>query len=503
MNAKILNVDDKEINRYIRTQILSGAGYVVVEAKGGREALDLCAAEQPELVLLDINMPDMSGLEVCERIKTECTTAQPVIVIHVSATATHTDDFVRGLEGGADAYLSEPVAPQLLLATVRSMLRLHRAEQELRERDAASRRLVESNVVGIGIAGEEDVRDANDEYLRIVGASREDLRAGRVNWRKATPAEHADRDTQAIAELLDRGSCAAYEKEFARPDGSRVPVLLGGALLRSAPFEAIAFVIDLTEQKRTEKQLKDRTEELARSNEELQRFAYLISHDLQSPLRTVASMAQLLIRRQQPALDDKECEIVDFIQSGVQRMSRLIKDLLDYSRVSETSQQQFVATDAGALAQWAVANLQSHIQESDASVVIEGQLPQVMADDQLARVFQNLIGNAIKYRATDRRPEIHVSAKQVGDECIFAVRDNGIGFEMVYADKVFGVFQRLHNSSQYEGTGIGLAICKKIIERYGGRIWVQSAPGEGSTFFFTVPITSAAASGFQGCGALV
>jgi DNA-binding response OmpR family regulator len=160
----ILNVDDKELNRYIRSQILTGAKYRVVEADGGRRALELCRSLKPELVLLNVNMPDLHGREVCRRIKEECGANTSVMVVHISATATATEDQVRGLEGGADAYLAEPVDAELLLATVRSMLRLHSAERKLKERDAGLRRLVDSNIVGIVIAGMEGIKDANDEY---------------------------------------------------------------------------------------------------------------------------------------------------------------------------------------------------------------------------------------------------------------------------------------------------------------------------------------------------
>ena len=160
----ILNVDDKELNRYIRSQILTSASYLVIEAENGRRALELCRSLKPELVLLDVNMPDLDGREVCRRIKEECGAGKPVMVVHISATATATEDQVRGLEGGADAYLAEPVDAELLLATVRSMLRLHSAERKLKERDAGLRRLVDSNIVGIVIAGMEGIKDANDEY---------------------------------------------------------------------------------------------------------------------------------------------------------------------------------------------------------------------------------------------------------------------------------------------------------------------------------------------------
>lgn len=494
MATTILNVDDREINRYIRTQTLTKAGYNVIEADGGQKAVELARSVRPQLVLLDINMPDLNGREVCHRIKTEAGLDQPVVVVHISATATATEDRVLGLEEGADGYLVEPVAPELLLATVRSMLRLYAAERAVRERDASVRRLVESNVVGIAIATLEGIKDANAEFLRMIGATEEDLAAGRVNWQNTTTPEYAAAEARAMEELRARGSCAPFEKEYIRPDGTRVPVLMGAAALRTEPLEWIGFTADLSAQKRIEKELKHRTEQLAASNEDLQRFAYAVSHDLQTPLRTVASMTELLARRSRAKADPESDELVGLILSGIERMRRLISDLLEYSRLSDQPAQRNLV-DTSALAGWAVANLRAQIEDTGAVVTID-DLPKLVADDQLSRVFQNLIGNAIKYRS-QARPDIRVSARREGNDWLFSVRDNAIGFEMKHAEKIFGVFQRLQGQ-QVEGTGIGLAICRKVIERYGGRIWAESVLGQGSTFYFTLPVRADAVISVNG-----
>src|SRR5215469_8730113 len=299
----ILNVDDKELNRYIRSQILTSARYKVIEADSGRRALELCRFLKPELVLLDVNMPDLGGWEVCRQIKQESGATKSVMVVHISATATAAEDQVRGLEGGADAYLAEPVDAELLLATVRSMLRLHSAERKLKERDAGLRRLVDSNVVGIAIAGMEGIKDANDEYLRILGMTREDLASGRVDWRKANPPGHLERYLNGIEELRRHGTWTPFEMDRIRADGTRVPVLIGATALSREPLEWICFVADLSAQKRTEAGLRAQTEELAQSNEDLQRFAYIVAHDLQTPLRTIATMIQLLVKRFESSVD--------------------------------------------------------------------------------------------------------------------------------------------------------------------------------------------------------
>jgi light-regulated signal transduction histidine kinase (bacteriophytochrome) len=249
---------------------------------------------------------------------------------------------------------------------------------------------------------------------------------------------------------------------------------------------------DVDDHKRLEESLRRRSEELARSNEELQRFAYIVSHDLQEPLRTIGAMSQLLRRHCSESIDEKGETLFQHIQTGVKRMGDLIRDLLEYSRVSSESDVQLKPVDCESLVSFALMNVQAQITETGATVTRE-PLPLVTGDEQLVRVFQNLIGNALKYRA-DRIPQIHISALKNNDEWIVSIRDNGIGIDMKYAERIFGVFQRLHSRTAYEGTGIGLAICRKIVERCGGRIWVESVPDEGATFHFSLRAAKGGAS---------
>jgi signal transduction histidine kinase len=239
----------------------------------------------------------------------------------------------------------------------------------------------------------------------------------------------------------------------------------------------------------TQQALEESVAELTRSNADLQQFAYVASHDLQEPLRMVGSYTQLLARRYKGKLDADADEFIGYAVDGATRMQRLINDLLVYSRV-QTQGTAFEPTDCQAVLDQALDNLRTVIDESRAAVT-RGPMPAVMADErQLLQLFQNLISNAIKFHG-ERPPRVHISAEQKKHEWLFSVRDNGIGIKPQYADRIFLLFQRLHAGAEYPGTGIGLALCKKIVERHGGRIWMESQLGEGATFSFTIPTQGA------------
>ncbi len=234
-----------------------------------------------------------------------------------------------------------------------------------------------------------------------------------------------------------------------------------------------------------ERRVEQRTEALRRSNEDLQQFAYVASHDLQEPLRMVASYTELLKRRYHGKLDSDADQFIDYAVDGVKRMSTLIRDLLAYSRAGETPAGKMRELNPEETLNTVLQNLKITIGDVGATITHD-PLPPIEFDPmRLSQLFQNLLANAIKYRG-ERRPEVHVSARNDGSETIFSISDNGIGIDPKYSEQIFGIFKRLHGR-EYEGTGIGLAMCKKIVERQGGRIWVESKPGEGSTFSFTIP----------------
>jgi len=242
----------------------------------------------------------------------------------------------------------------------------------------------------------------------------------------------------------------------------------------------------ILKEKRSDAERRLLAAELTRSNKELEHFAYVASHDLQEPIRKIASFTELLANRYKEKLDDKAGTYINYIVDGAHRMQTLINDLLSFSRVT-TRGKEFVTVDCNAVVQRVLSDLGLMIQKSNARIHAS-DLPRVLADEtQLGQVFQNLIGNAIKYHAKDREPEVQVSAVKKDEEWLFSIRDNGIGIDPRFFDRIFLLFQRLHTREEYSGTGIGLTIVKKIVERHGGRIWVESEPGTGSIFFFTLP----------------
>jgi signal transduction histidine kinase len=292
--------------------------------------------------------------------------------------------------------------------------------------------------------------------------------------------------------------------ELLRREGLDIPVILvSGALGELTAVECIkqgaadyvlkdhlARLPDSVRGAMREKKLRDdhrqSLDDLARSNRDLEQFAYVASHDLQEPLRMVATYTQLLAERYQGKLDSDADKYIHYAVDGALRMQKLVQDLLAFSRVGR----QGIAvesTDCNAMLQESISNLEAAIRDSGA-VVQHTELPLVMADRSLlVQVFQNLIGNAIKFQGSEP-PLIHVSAKTMGKEWVFSVADNGIGIAAEHRENVFVIFRRLHTLAEYPGNGIGLSICKKIVEQHGGRIWVDSEPGHGSTFQFTLPI---------------
>jgi PAS domain S-box-containing protein len=336
----------------------------------------------------------------------------------------------------------------------------------------------------------------SDGYETLFGYKVENNKGNISSWYDHIHAKDKKRVIDSIYKSINDGA-TNWEEEyrFLKDDGSICYVINRGLIIKdekNEPCRMIGAMQDHTIREKNEQSLKTlnaslakRAAELASSNEELERFAYVASHDLQEPLRMVSSFLQLLQKRYKEKLDPKANEYIHFAVDGAERMKTLILDLLKFSRVN-TSKEEHELVDLNEICSSIMLTYKQTIEQSKATINLN-PLPTILGSKtELVQLFQNLIGNALKYHG-ENLPVIQVNAKEAGLFWEFSIADNGIGIDPRFFKKIFVIFQRLHHKNEYSGTGIGLAICKKIIERHGGSIWVESAAGEGSTFYFTLP----------------
>ncbi|HWB85183.1 MAG TPA: ATP-binding protein [Bryobacteraceae bacterium] len=506
---KILLVDDTPENLVSLGATLDVLAEELVLARSGKEALRYLLDDDFAVILLDVRMPDMDGFETAELIRSRPRCRHvPILFLTGYRDEEH---LFRGYDLGAVDFLFKPIVPEVLRSKVSVFVELCRSNAKLKEQTAVLQRQAEVLQKAeqkfrslLEAAPDAMVMCRDDGEILMVNSQTEllfhcgrgklvstNIRTLVPDW---TPFLYSDYDG---SQPVERGA----ELTAVREDGVRFPAEFRFSPLQTEEGVVITCAIrDISERKRVESQIRqlnatleervlERTEALIRSNEELQQFAYIASHDLQEPLRTVSIYAQLLAKRYHGQLQGDADQFIDFIVEGASRMERLVHDLLDFSRVDARGADFFSKTNCGDAVDDAIRNIRSLIEENGAVITGGDSLPWVTGDAvQLTRLFQNLVVNAIRYR-TAETPRIRIAAIDKGSEWLFSVQDNGIGIDPQYSEKIFGIFKCLQPRDKSSGSGMGLAICRKIVDRHGGRIWVESALGNGATFCFTLPKT--------------
>lgn len=382
-----------------------------------------------------------------------------------------------------------------IVGLIRDITQIKEVQRALKEREEKYRELIEnanSSILKIDKNG--NITFFNEFAEKFFGFSKEEIIGKNVVGTIVPDIESSGRNLKKLVyEILKNPEAYHYlENENITKDGRRVWVSWANRPIYNERNELMGVLCvgtDITERKQIEKDRENLIIELERSNDELRQFAYITSHDLQEPLRTIASFTQLLERRYKGQLDKDADEYIEFIVEGSKRMKEMIQGLLEYSKIRKTEKGMKPVKTENVLEK-AISNLVTSIEENNATITHD-PLPEVVGNEnQLIRLFQNLIGNAIKFRKKNVPPKIHISA--VLDEnnyYVFSIADNGIGMDLKFKDRIFEVFKRLHTIDQFEGTGIGLAISKRTIEKHGGEIWVESEYNKGSTFYFTLKST--------------
>jgi signal transduction histidine kinase len=489
---RILLADDNADMREYVTRLL-GERYRVVAVANGEEALEAALADPPDLILSDVMMPTLDGFGLLEKLHAHAVT-RTIPVVLLSARAGE-ESRVEGLGAGADDYLVKPFTARELLARVAAHLSMRRrrkeAEDALRESQATLQSFYDSSSFLMGVIeleGEDIVPVyCNAATASFFGTDVESIRR-QTGPELGIPREIDDLWVRHYRQSQTEGQAVEFEYEHSKPEG-RFWLKCCASFLGVGPSSRPRFSFiaeDVTAKKRSDELLQRTNEDLRRACTDLEQFAYSASHDLQEPLRQIAVYSQLLEKKYARQLDGKASQYLDYCIEGAQRMEMLIRDLLAYSQTGSRSDSPSELVNVREVIEMVKKNLATTIEETQADISTS-ELPVVRGDSvPLFHLFQNLLSNALKYRS-EKKPRIRIGASRDGGFWRFTVEDNGIGIAKEFYGQVFGIFKRLHGRAEYPGTGIGLAICQKIVEKHGGKIWVESELGQGSTFFFTLP----------------
>ncbi|MBO9205150.1 MULTISPECIES: ATP-binding protein [Niastella] len=488
---QILIVDDKVNNIYALEQILGQPGRNLISATNGNEALKVALNQEIDLIILDVQMPGMDGFEVAQILKSNKRTSETPIIFVTAELKDHR--FVmKGFEEGAIDYLYKPLNPEITEAKVSVLLQLHRQQRELLEKNLALENyalLINNSADLICIINAETLlfEEVNNAAFSLLGYTAQEMK-------NSSLLEYLSEEGQSkIKELsVEYQSTFSFETLMFTKNGEHRFVSWNIVQKKDCWF---ANGRDITRQKKADFEIKQLNINLERNvaqlqliNKELESFSYSVSHDLRAPLRSINGYAQMIQDDHAQSLNEEANRMFNVIRKNATKMGTLIDDLLSFSRMGRKEITR-VPIDFNKLVEPIVAELKQTAPENIIFTI--HPLPGTQGDPSLlSQVFVNLISNAIKYSAKKEIPHIEIGAEIRDEELVYYVKDNGAGFDMQYAHKLFGVFQRLHGSDEFEGTGVGLAIVQRIIVKHGGKVWAEGKSGEGATFYFSLPKTN-------------
>jgi PAS domain S-box-containing protein len=485
---KILIVDDKPENLVAIRIVLKDLDIELVEATSGNEALKATLRHDFALALLDIQMPEMDGYELAGILREEEKTMH-LPFIFISAVYTDNLNVFKGYEKGAFSFITKPFQPEILINKVKFFIDKHQQETTLFELNEELKRKVkeiadykyaldESSIVAItdqkGI-----IKEVNNNFCTISKYTREEL-IGQDHL-IMNSGYHSKEFTEDLWTTISGGKI--WKGEVKNKTKDETIYWLDTTIVPfqnedGKPYQYMTIRSDITSRKKAE-------DKLQAVNKELEAFSYSVSHDLRAPLRAINGYAEILNEDYGTKLDDEGKRIIEIIRENATRMGILIDDLLSFSRLGR-KEIQMTEIDMNEMTEGIMIEL-SKSMTLKAKIKID-KLHEVKADYGLLRqVMFNLISNAVKYSSKKENPVVEISSEEKNDEIIFSVKDNGAGFDMQYADKLFGVFQRLHSQDEFEGTGVGLAIVQRIISRHNGRSWAEGKVNEGAVFYFSLP----------------